>query len=78
MAPAIFGVSPGLRGQDRRLRADSPSCQQPPPDEEQGAKSEQREELGPALGGAAVPGLYVAELALEDPEAMRDTRAPSR
>ena len=72
-----FGVSPGSDGRDRRPRADSASCQEPLSDEEEVAEGEQREELRPVLGEAAITGLEIPELALEHPEGMLDPRPQS-
>ena len=59
------------------MKADSASCQQPPSDDEQVAEGEQREELRPVLGEAAVAGLEIPELALEHAEGMLDPRPQS-
>ena len=69
-----FRVSGRLNGPDRRRRADSASCKQPPSDEEQVAEGEQGEELRAVLGEATVAGLEVPELALEHPERVFDAR----
>jgi hypothetical protein len=44
-------------------------------DQEQVAEREQSEQLGPVFGEAPVAGLYVAELALENPERVFDLGA---
>ena len=43
---------------------------QPPSHKEQAAERKQGEELGAVLGKAAVAGLHMAELALDDAERM--------
>ena len=69
---AVFVASdPPLR-RPGRFRADSSSCHQLPSDQKQVAEREQGEELGAVFGQAAVAGLHMAELALENAERMLD------
>ncbi len=67
-----FGVSGRPQGRSAGFRTDSSSRHQLPSHQEQVAEREQREELGAVLGEAAVAGLYVTELALDDAEGMLD------
>jgi len=53
-----------------RFRADSSSCHQLSSHQKQVAEGEQRKELGPVLGKAAVAGLHMAKLAFNDTEGM--------
>ncbi len=57
---------------DTRFRADSSSCHQLSPHQKQVAEGEQRKELGPVLGEAAVACLHMAKLAFNDTEGMLD------
>jgi len=56
----------------RGFRADSSSCGQPPPHQEQVGKGEEREQLSAVFGESAVAGFHVAELTLDHPEGMLD------
>ena len=49
---------------------DSAACDQRSSDEEQVAEGEQSEQLRPIPCQQAIPGLHVAELAIDDPERM--------
>lgn len=62
----------------RGCEADSSSCRQPPSHQEQVAEGEEREQLGAVLGEAAISALHVTELALDDPEGLRDLGADHR
>jgi hypothetical protein len=61
-----------MRGHTR-FRANLSSCHQLSPHQQQVAEREQRKELSPVFGAAALAGLHMAKLAFDHPEGMLDS-----